>query len=379
VYPIKYDAQDTCNFEATVGWPKQRAKAIDLLPSLGFYRSRCQLMLRGLPVLVLLAGCVRLGFGVEGLDGGSGGALDGRGEEPSLDGTVDLSDRDLSPDDLSQPDLLPDGSPWPAYTFVSFKGLWNLPHTLAWGWQCSSEPANFSHYELCYAKSLQALGASPTCLTPSDDETLAMVACAGGFHQGMTYDLTPSTVYYARVRACNTAKVCVTSPVAQQSTGALPATKVVLFSESLPTGGVLQGFAVSSTKPAAGQNHLEATVTNNNWTDLRVRQLPLSFSGMTQARFDAAYVEVYVDLPRAREVWALFDAGTDFLKYVPPQGYLTVNQSAGYQRIQFPLNRLVWQKGGKLVYTDVSKITGIDFACYYLPGMVYFDEISIFY
>ncbi len=271
---------------------------------------------------------------------------------------------------------------WTEFSFQSFIGVWQLPNTLAWGWKCSNVPSTFDHFELCVAEDIQTLNSpAAQCYKEIIDQKFGTIICpAQGFHLGISYELFPDRQYVARVRAYNKlGDFAEAGPVSQRTTQE-PVTKKELFHDSLLSGASLDGFTVSTTNPAKGTGCLVATIDNDNWITLRLKDLNLSYSGLTEERFKSGYVELYLELENPRTVIALFDGKNDYARYAPPKGYICGDDQPGYQRIQFPLSDIVWYSTTiDLTFATLQEITGISLGAYFGPGKVLVDEISIWY
>ena len=331
-------------------------------------------------VVVCVLGCTRLGF-------------EDRRPLRVPDGGTDVAAPDLTPPDSTAPDQTVDlpavaqstiHDPTTGIAWFQFKAGWALPHTLTWVWRCARPVPDFERYELCVAKTVADLASGKArCLTPQDDITLEIGECQGGWHLGQINDLEPDTAYWGTLKVHDSVGVTFVAPPVMQRTSKIPKTRVALWSDSFPPGVTSTTLTASTSKPRAGTHHLLAQQTAaDTWLELELDGFSLAqLPGLDAARFAHAYIEYQLDSPSVERIdTVLQNTAGKFAVYGPPAGYSAVDGKPGYQRIQVPLWRPVWQGTSTPIdHTDLAAMDRLLIGAYFAAGPIYLDEVAIVY
>ena len=321
--------------------------------------------------LAILAGaCARVGF-----------EPPGNGGEGDLAAVPDTL-RDAAAVDARTIDVFQLDAPWDGFSLFNFERRWATANSISWLWQCDGLIPTFDRYELCYATSAADLQTDQaTCLTPSDDLALGVPDCGGGdlWHPTTAYGLAPATAYHAQLRVFDSQGQSFGLPASVDSTTALPAGQTVIFDEDLLPGVWLLELERRQENPRSGSWALVSDISTDGYVNLHYGGMSLSFPGMTEDRFESAYVEFYLDAPQAVLICTSF-VGGGTASYCGANGYATIDGKPGYQQIQVPLSKMRWEADDTpLSVATLPKATKLQIGAEWGAGKVYLDEISIRY
>ena len=277
--------------------------------------------------------------------------------------------------------------PWPGYVLHEFRGLWSLPHTIAWGWSCTGTIDQFSHYELCISTSPQLDPNATRCLGPNDDPTLAFFECGGpgAYHPGIVGGLEVGTTYYAFVRIIDTAGTIYESEPASFSTKAMiPSRSYEIFSDDCAC--TLTRLEITTTEAAAGAAGLVMTAPSEDWFEGLLTNLLITPPDLDAASFSEAYLELLVDSPHPARVWTSFGRADATLFYAPPAGHSPVDGAAGFQILEVPISRMLWGEGTNpvvptrpITFDDFRDFDRFGVGARWGSGKILVDEIRIRY
>lgn len=260
--------------------------------------------------------------------------------------------------------------------------LWGTARSFAWGWQCEGQVPDFDRYEFCVGSDRVALeqGTAP-CLKVDDDFGLGIAACVAAdlWHPVTVHGLAPDTTYFVRLSVYDAAGVAYRTPIFSTKTQPEPPSRVWFFDDDLLSGVWLIELTRAQATPYSGQWNLLADVKDDAFHNLHYGGMTLSYPGLDEARFQGAYLGLFIDAPNSVPLCLGLVGGGEAAAFCLPRGYASVDAKVGYQRVQVPLRRFRWPDGSPLTAATLPQATKLQVGAEWGVGQVRLDEISLRY
>lgn len=336
--------------------------------------------LRAIGIVLVLSGtgCVRMRSGPAGSTGDGGAPLD-----LATSPDVAIAPTDARTDAMAEGGTPDFGTPpWPGYSVRALELLWSTARSFSWGWQCEGQVPSFDRYAFCVGTNRAALeNDTASCLGVDDDFGLGIAACVAAdlWHPVTVHGLLPDTTYYVRLSVFDSAGVAYRTPILSTKTASEPQGRVWFFDDALPSGVWLLELTRAQATPHSGQWNLLAEIGDETFHNLHYGGMTLTYPGLDEARFQAAYLEFFIDAPKSVPLCLSLVGGGGTASFCLPRAYASIDGKPGYQRVQVPLRRFRWSDGSPLSAATLPQATKLQLGAEWGVGQVRIDEISLRY
>ncbi|MEM6993146.1 MAG: hypothetical protein AAF721_21715 [Myxococcota bacterium] len=282
-----------------------------------------------------------------------------------------------------------------AVTVGNLRAAWATPNTIRWEWDAQGDADELLAYTLTVGESEQDVldqSGSSREWTEADNPELSryLLPRTGGEDQvtfTATDELTPDTIYFAQLRATDTAGNVVTTTVAAGRTAEPAVDEIVIMSDQETAGYSLpDNFLLTEERPYAGTHayRYDSICPDGDstcWENLRRQELGLDLSAISQGTFaTTAYFEVAVAIeggttPWWCSLWLAYDPGSERLANY---GGWTARADGEYRLLQVPMREFEIQ-GAPTPYDELALgLFGFNVGCPWSAGsVVRVDEVRL--